>query len=79
MTELFPRPVDRSTPFELQSLQALPCGCVAGGFRARSLSVDLVSLEAKGPHCPFDDHAAGGVLELGESVDVVVDVERAAS
>ena len=63
------RPV--TGPFELLMLSALPCGCVAADYRAPSLAVDLIALEAKGPHCTIADHRAGHVLELGESLDVV--------
>ena len=49
MTELFSGEKRSVTPFELQALMALPCGCVVADFRARTLAVDLVSLEAKGP------------------------------
>ena len=55
--------------FELLMLSALPCGCVAADYRASSLDVDLIALEAKGPHCTMADHRAGHVLELGESID----------
>ena len=59
-----------SAPFELQMLATLPCGCIAADYRARVLDVDLVALEAKGPHCTHPDHAAGGVLGLGDSLDL---------
>lgn len=58
-----------STLFELHTLQALPCGCVAADYRARTLSVDLISLEAKGPHCILTAHRAGGVLSLCDVPD----------
>ena len=59
-----------SAPFELQMLATLPCGCIAADYRARVLDVDLISLEAKGPHCTHPEHAAGGVLGLGDSLDL---------
>ena len=58
-----------SSPFELLTLAALPCGCVAADYRAPTLAVDLIALEAKGPHCTVPDHRAGHVLGLGESID----------
>ena len=63
------RPPGTPTPFELLMLSALPCGCVAADYRAPTLAVDLIALEAKGPHCPMPDHRAGHVLGLGESID----------
>jgi hypothetical protein len=30
------------------------------------MDVELVSIEAKGPHCLRSNHVAGGVLGLGE-------------
>jgi hypothetical protein len=62
-----------SAPFELQTLAALPCGCIVADYRAHVLDVDLVSLEAKGPHCMHPGHAAGGVLGLGDSLDLGAD------
>jgi len=44
------------TPFELQTLTGLPCGCVVADFRSTTLDVELVSIEAKGPHCQLDSH-----------------------
>lgn len=80
MTELTLDKGHASTPFELQALMALPCGCVVADFRARTLDVDLVSLKAKGPHCPVQGHADGGVLGLGECVELSDEVmERAVS
>ena len=80
MTELFSGEKRSVTPFELQALMALPCGCVVADFRARTLAVDLISLEAKGPRCTLETHAAGDVLGLGECVDLAGEgVERPVS
>jgi hypothetical protein len=49
---------------EFEALQALPCGCVAGSFRAMPWGVEFVRLEAKGPHCFRAEHKAGSVLSL---------------
>ena len=57
-------------PFELQTLAALPCGCIAADYRATLLDVDLISLEAKGPHCTLAGHADGLVLGLGDCLDM---------
>jgi hypothetical protein len=58
-------------PYALDALHALPCGCVAAVFRAQPLDTEVVSLEARGPHCVYSDHEAGSVLgvttgELGQ-------------
>ena len=57
-------------PFELQTLTALPCGCVAADYRATLLDIDLIALEAKGPHCTLPGHADGLVLGLGDCLDL---------
>ncbi len=41
-----------STALEFVALDSLPCGCVAAAYRARPWQLALVSIEAKGPHCP---------------------------
>ena len=37
---------------ELVALDNLPCGCVAAAYRAKPWDLAVVSVEAKGPHCP---------------------------
>ncbi|MDE3153464.1 MAG: hypothetical protein KGN76_00050 [Acidobacteriota bacterium] len=54
---------------ELLGLESLPCGCVAGDFRARPLAVEIVEIEAKGPHCLQPAHQVGRTLELGDLHD----------
>jgi len=56
----------RTTVFELEALEGLPCGCVAAAYRARPWDVAVVSLEAKGPHCILVGHTSGQVLRLGD-------------
>lgn len=56
------RPMD----LELLALESLPCGCVAGDFRALPLDVEIVSIEAKGPHCNLHDHRVGQTLEMAD-------------
>jgi hypothetical protein len=56
---------------ELVALDSLPCGCVAAAYRARPWDLAVVSLEAKGPHCPNGLHAQGRVLELGVVSDLL--------
>ena len=55
------------SPFELRTLTALSCGCVVADFRARMMGVELVSVEAQGPHCEQANHRPGQVLGLGGS------------
>jgi len=70
-------PVSPATPttrtpaiLELVALDSLPCGCVAAAFRARPWDLVVVSIEAKGPHCPNGGHDQGRVLELGGVSDL---------
>ena len=58
--------VQKSIPFELRSLTALPCGCVVADYRATVLDVEMFSFEAKGPHCLLENHRAEDVIGLGE-------------
>jgi hypothetical protein len=48
--------------FELREFTSLSCGCVAGGYVARSLDLDVVALEVKGPHCTAGHHRTGSLL-----------------
>ena len=65
----------RSTQFELEALEGLPCGCVAAAYRARPWDVAVVSLEAKGPHCILAGHAQGQILRLGDLLEFQDDEE----
>ncbi len=56
---------------ELLELDGLPCGCVAAAFRSRQWDLAVVSIEAKGPHCPNVAHAQGRLLELGVLSDLI--------
>jgi len=56
---------------ELVALDNLPCGCVAAAFRAKPWDLAVVSIEAKGPHCPNRVHSQGRVLDLGAVADLV--------
>ena len=54
--------------FEFRGLEALPCGCVVADYIATLLSLDVVAVEAKGPHCTVRHHGRGALLtpdELG--------------
>lgn len=55
----------QSPHYALDSLQALPCGCVAAVYRTQPLDLELVSVEVQGPHCVYWHHEAGRVLRVG--------------
>ena len=59
-----------SSPFELLTLAALPCGCVVADYRMPTFTIDLIALEAKGPHCKVLDHRIGHILGLDEPLDL---------
>ncbi len=61
---------------ELEAIESLPCGCVAADYRAPSLSVGLVAVEAKGPYCTFASHALGRILHLADSVELETETYR---
>lgn len=54
-----------SAHYAFDSLHALPCGCVAAVYRTQPWEVEVVALEARGPHCVHQQHELGGVLGLG--------------
>ena len=62
-------PTRMMTRLELESLESLPCGCVSAAYRAMPWAIDLVRLEAKGPHCVNGDHATGRLLGFGDFPD----------
>ena len=55
--------------FQLETLDGLACGCVVAIQRVRPSGVTVVSLEAKGPHCTYQQHRANKVIRLGEPFD----------
>jgi hypothetical protein len=55
----------RPTSLSLVTLEALPCGCVAGVYCATPTIVELELVEVKGPHCLYRGHQAGNVMRLG--------------
>ena len=55
--------------YTLDTLHALPWGCVAAVFRTQPLDTEIVSLEARGPHCVYADHETGRVLGLSTAGD----------
>jgi hypothetical protein len=61
---------------ELVALDNLPCGCVAAAYRAKPWDLAVVSIEAKGPHCPNHVHLQGRVLELGAVSDLLGEEEE---
>ena len=58
-----------SAHYAFDSLRALPCGCVAAIYRTHPWDVEVVALEARGPHCVYQQHEQGAVVGLvsGES------------
>jgi hypothetical protein len=58
-----------SAYYAFDSLRALPCGCVAAIYRTHPWDVEVVALEARGPHCVYHEHELGAVVGLvsGES------------
>ena len=66
--------------FRLEVLDLLPCGCVIAMQRLAATGVRVLSLEAKGPHCPHTMHRANRIIRLGspaDSPDYDEDVEAA--
>jgi hypothetical protein len=53
--------------YALDALHALPCGCVAAVYRAQPIDMQLVAVEARGPHCVDAQHQIGRVLGVSES------------
>jgi hypothetical protein len=59
---------DRQTAqYAFDSLRSLPCGCVTAVYRTQPWDIEVVALEARGPHCIIQQHAMGNVLGLGIS------------
>ena len=52
--------------FEFEAFKSLPCGCVAAVHRTLDPGLNVVSLEAKGPHCILAGHTSGQILRLGD-------------
>jgi hypothetical protein len=55
-----------SPQYSLEALHAMPCGCVAAVYRTLPWEVEVVALEARGPHCWHQQHERGNVLGLGQ-------------
>jgi hypothetical protein len=55
----------RAAALILVALESLPCGCVAGIYQANPTVVEVELVEAKGPHCMYDEHRMGDVVRLG--------------
>ena len=62
--------------FAFQTLHALPCGCVAAVYLALPLDSEVVSVEARGPHCLYFQHQVGRLLGLGSRNEDAVDFDR---
>jgi hypothetical protein len=61
----------RAAALTLVALESLPCGCVSGVYQANPTVVELELVEAKGPHCVYMEHIAGGVVRLGVPNDLL--------
>jgi hypothetical protein len=57
----------QSPQYAFDTLHALPCGCVAAVYKARMFEVEVLSLEARGPHCLYAQHQAGRVLGMADA------------
>lgn len=55
----------QTATYAFETLHALPCGCVAAVYRTQPWDVEVVALEARGPHCLHRAHETGNVLGLG--------------
>lgn len=58
---------------QLEVLELLPCGCVVAVQRMAQSGVRVVSMEAKGPLCPYFEHRANTVMRLGDVPDAFDD------
>ncbi len=67
-------PVPATGQLDLDGLELLPCGCVVAIQSARPHPVRVISLEAKGPHCPLAWHRSGSVLTMGNPFDPAEDL-----
>lgn len=56
---------------ELEALDPLPCGCIAGIFRVGRQDLRVMSVEAKGPYCLTSRHLQGRIVAPGEEEDDV--------
>ena len=54
----------QSLHYSLDTLHALPCGCVAAVYRTQPLDTEVVAVEARGPHCVYAQHQMGRLLGL---------------
>jgi hypothetical protein len=54
-----------SPHYTLDALHALPCGCVAAVYKTRPWDLEVIALEARGPHCVYWQHQTGRLLGLG--------------
>ena len=54
---------------ELERLDGLACGCVVSVQRVPPTGVFFVSVEAKGPYCPFAGHRTDQFFRIGDPTD----------
>ena len=55
----------QTASYAVDSLHALPCGCVAAVYRTQPFDLDVIAVEARGPHCVNRQHEMGSVLGVG--------------
>ena len=55
----------QTAQYAFDSFHSLPCGCVTAVYRTQPWDVEVVALEARGPHCTLQQHEMGTVLGLG--------------
>lgn len=63
----------------LERLDLLTCGCVVSVQRVGSSALRLVTVEAKGLHCPFTVHRLDQVFRLGDPADWLDDEDEGMS
>lgn len=63
--------VSRAASLSLIALESLPCGCVSGTYQASPTVVEVELVEAKGPHCVYEEHRSGSVVRLGLPEDLL--------
>ena len=61
-------PAPITAQFEFEAFKPLPCGCVAALHRTLDPGLSVVSLEAKGPYCGEETHAAGRMTAVPSAV-----------
>lgn len=74
-----PNRSSRAAALILVGLESLPCGCVSGIYQANPTVVELELVEAKGPHCVYEEHRLGRVVRLGLPEEMLLPGNEAAA